>query len=171
MPLESLLSRWIGIIPCLFKRGVDMALTLIGDFLRELLAYLYANISSIPFSISIGAALLLTVMYIASLISSALIKMLLIPAWIFALVTYFFPTLVPREYEVLSLLLFAFMVGIAAVMVKIRSKRLGKTRMDKAISEMLKWMRESHLINPETRLSEQYIQYRLKEILKKNKLY
>ena len=148
-----------------------MTLTLIGDFIRELLTYLYTNISSIPFSISIGAALLLTVMYIASLISSVLIKTLLIPAWIFALITYFFPALVPKEYEAVSLLLFAFMVGITAVIVKIRSKRLGKTRMNNALSEMIKWMKESHLINPEARLSDQYIQYKLKEILKKNKLY
>ena len=148
-----------------------MTLTLIGDFIRELLAYLYTNISSIPFSISIGAALLLTVMYIASLISSALIRMLLIPAWVFALITYLFPTLVPKEYEAVSLLLFAFMVGAAAVVIKVRSKRLGKTRMDNALYEMLRWMKESHLINPEARLSDQYIQYKLREILKKNKLY
>lgn len=153
---------------------MEMALTLMGDLaslLRELLAYLYANISSIPFSISIGAALLLTIMYIASLISSTLIKMLLIPTWIFAAVTYFFPSIIPKEYEAASLLLFAFMVGIAFVIIRIRSKRLGKTRIDNALSEMLKWMRESNLLNPETGLSDQYIQYRLKKILKKNKIY
>ncbi|MEM2123288.1 MAG: hypothetical protein QXE79_06595 [Candidatus Bathyarchaeia archaeon] len=149
-----------------------MALTdYIASLIRELLANLQSSISSIPFSISIGDALILTVIYIASLVSSTLIKMLLVSVWILALATFFFPTLIPEEYEAASLILLASIFAIVAVIIKFRSKRLGRTRIDNASSEIIKWMRERNIINPETGPDDPFIKYKLKEILRKNKLY
>ncbi|MEM3608169.1 MAG: hypothetical protein QW238_04820 [Candidatus Bathyarchaeia archaeon] len=153
-------------VKCIVLAFVDYLVSLI----RDLLANLYADISSIPLSISIRTALLLTMMYIAGLISSMLIKILLVSMWILALAAYFFPTLIPEGYGALFLILLTFIIGITAALMKIRSKRLRESSIDNALSEMLKWMRESDIINSKVRLDDQYIKYRLKEILKKQKL-
>ena len=140
------------------------------SFVEEFFLYLLENVSSIPFSISFGAAVLLTLMFFASMISSALIKLLLIPAWGFALITYFFPTLIPKEFEVASLIIFAAMVGIAALIAKIFSKRLEKTRTDKVISEILDWMKMAQILSTKKHLKDPFIKKRIKEIMKKNKI-
>lgn len=140
-------------------------------FVQEVLRYLHNNISSIPFSISFGAAILLTAMYLASYVSSTLLKMMLVPAWLLSIITYFFPSLIPKEYEVASLVIFGVMVGAGALAMKARSKRLGKTRMEKALVEIVEWMKASQMLNPNLPDSKyDLIKRGVKGILKKNKV-
>ncbi|HID17567.1 TPA: hypothetical protein EYP26_04665 [Candidatus Bathyarchaeota archaeon] len=140
-------------------------------FAQEVLRYLYNNISLIPFSISFGAAILLTAMYLASYVSSTLLKMLLIPAWLLSIVTYFFPSLIPKEYEVASLVIFGVMVGAGALAMKIRSKRLGKARVEKALIEIVEWMETSQILDPNLSDNKRrIIKYGIKRILKRNKV-
>lgn len=125
----------------------------------------------IPFSISFGAAILLTAMYLASYVSSTLLKMLLIPAWLLSIVTYFFPSLIPKEYEVASLVIFGVMVGAGALAMKIRSKRLGKARVEKALIEIVEWMETSQILDPNLSDNKRrIIKYGIKRILKRNKV-
>lgn len=69
----------------------------------------------------------------------------------------------------MSLILFAAMVGIILLIVKRRGRSLGRTRVDKALSEALEWMKEAKLLNPNIQ-QDQDVKYRIKEILKKNKV-
>ena len=139
---------------------------LISEFLR----YLHSNVSSIPFSISFGAAILLTLMYLVSFISSAVIKAMLMPSWIFAAVTYFFPALIPKEHESISLIIFAAMVGLTLVVMKVRKTRLKDSRLDKASSEVVEWMKADQLLHPKIELTDRHIEDRIKKILKKNRV-
>jgi len=132
--------------------------------------YLRSNVSSIPFSISFGAALLLTLMFIVSFISSTVVKFLLIPAWSFAGVTYFFPSLIPKEHESLSLILFAGMIGFLFILFKVRRVRFKKTRFDTAVSEIVEWMKSEQMLNPSVESNEDRVRQNIARFMKKNKI-
>lgn len=145
-------------------------LTILISVIQEFFEYLHANVSSIPFAISFGAAIVLTAMYLASFISSTLIKTLLIPVWVFSVVTYFFPKLIPKEYEFASLAIFATMVFVGTVIMRLRRKPQAQAAMDRALSEIVEWMKASQLLNPNLQTDPEYVQHRIREILKRNKV-
>ena len=98
-------------------------LEIFTSFIEDFVQHLYDNVPSIPFTISFSAAVLLTTMYFVSLISTPILKVLVIPAWFFTIIAYFFPTLIPKEYEFLSLIIFAAMLSIAIVIWKQRRRQ------------------------------------------------
>jgi len=143
---------------------------LLEQVIREFLQYLYINLSEIPFTISLGAAGLLTIMYVASFISSAIIRILLIPTWIFVVLTYFFPSSIPQEYEFFSLVIFAAMIGITILLLRSYRKKKGRTRTDKAVSDILTWMKAESILNPNKPVEYQSIQNKIEMILKRNRI-
>ena len=98
-------------------------LEIFTSFIEDFVQHLYDNVSSIPFTISFSAAVLLTTMYFVSLISTPILKALVIPAWFFTIITHFFPSLIPKEYEFLSLIIFGAMLSIAIVIWKQRRRQ------------------------------------------------
>lgn len=109
-------------------------------------------------------------MYLASFISSTLIKTLLIPVWVFSVVTYFFPKLIPKEYEFASLAIFATMVFAGTVIMRLRRKPQAQAAMDRALSEIVEWMKASQLLNPNLQTDPEHVQHRIREKLKRNKV-
>ncbi len=93
------------------------------EFFEELLLHLESNISEIPFTISFGAAILLTIMFIIHHISAPIIKMRILPAWFCAAITYFFPTIIPKEHETASLIIFGAVIFITIEAYRHLSKR------------------------------------------------
>lgn len=77
---------------------------------NDFLIYLLGNISRIPFTISLGSAMALTFMYVGSFFTSPMVKSLIIPMWTFAIITYFFPNLIPPQLNFLALMIFGLMV-------------------------------------------------------------
>ncbi len=150
-----------------------MILELVTDFLPFIQTFfenLYSNFLLIPFTISFSAAILITIIYFASFISDTLIKMLLVPLWILVIITYFFPTMIPKDYELASLILFAAMIGSVTLVIK-RSHKKGKsTHIDKALSEIVSRMKANNLLNQNHEINEDAIKNLIKESFKKNKI-
>ena len=132
--------------------------------------YLQSNVSSIPFSISLGAAVLLTLMFIVSFISTAIVKVLLIPAWVFAGVTYFFPSLIPKEHETLSLILFAGMIGFLFIVFKVHRVRMKRSRLDTTVLEIVEWMQTERMLNPNVESHEDLVRRNITRIMRKNRV-
>lgn len=81
--------------------------------------YILNNLNNIPLTISFGSALILTLMYIGSFLTTPVIKALLIPMWILAGVTYILPNLIPTQYSFHALFLFmAIYVGTVFIFKK-----------------------------------------------------
>ena len=150
-----------------------MILEVVTDFLpfiQSFLENMYSNFLLIPFTISFSAAILITIIYFASFISNTLIKMLLIPLWVLVIITYFFPTMIPKDYEIASLVLFAVMIGSITVVVKRSHKKRRSTRIDKALSEVVSRMKANNLLNQNREINEETIKNLIKESFKKNKI-
>lgn len=75
--------------------------------LREISDYILRNVSNIPLTVSFGSALVLTLMYIGSVLTTPVIKVLVIPMWILAAVSYFLPNLIPERYSLVTLIVFS----------------------------------------------------------------
>jgi hypothetical protein len=154
------------------ERG-ELILEVVTDFLPFIQTFfenLYSNFLLIPFTISFSAAILITIIYFASFISDTLIKMLLVPLWILVIITYFFPTTIPKNYELASLILFAAMIGSITLVIK-RSHNKGRsTRIDKALSEVVSRMKANNLLNQNHEINEDSIKNLIKESFKKNKI-
>ena len=140
------------------------------SFIQDFIRFLLGNISSIPFTISFGAAVLLTMMYFANFVSDILLKMLVVPMWVFVIITYFFPTFLPKEYEFVSLAIFVVMMGITFVLIKRYRKVREKTRKYKAASEVVTWMKATQLLRSRKKIDEQDIKNKITDILEKYKL-
>jgi len=83
----------------------------------DFLIYLLNNISMIPLTISLVSAIALTFMYVGSFFTSPTVKSLIIPMWIFVIITYFFPNLIPPQLNFMALVIFGLMVaGMFAVL-------------------------------------------------------
>jgi hypothetical protein len=136
---------------------------------REFLYFLYDNLSLIPFTLSFGAAVLVSVMFIASFISGTIIRVLVIPVWVLTAITYFFPTFIPKEYEFTALVLFSGIIVVIFLIVRDVLKTRKKNRVDNVISEILDRMKAQKIFIEE-QLNEQTIENLIKGILRKNKL-
>ena len=137
---------------------------------KVFIEYLQSNVSSIPFSISLGAAVLLTLMFIVSFISSAIVKFLIIPAWVFAGVTYFFPSLIPKEHETFSLVIFAGMICFLFIVFKVHRASLKRTRLESAVLEVVEWMQTERILDPNVESHEDLVRRNMTRIMRKNKV-
>jgi len=140
------------------------------SFVQEFIEFLLSDISSIPFTISLGAAVLLTFMYLANFVSDILLRMIVIPMWVFVIITFFFPSLIPKEYEFVSLILFALMVFIALLTIGRYRKKREKTRKNKAATDISNWLNNRRLLSLRKNYTEQDIKEKIIEILEKYKL-
>ena len=150
-----------------------MILEVVTDFLPFIQTFfenVYSNFLLIPFTISFSAALLITIIYLASFISDTLIKMLLVPLWMLVIITYFFPTMIPKDYELASLVLFAVMIGSITIVIKRSHKKRRNKRIDKALSEVVSRMEANNLLNQEHEINRETIKNLIKESFKKNKI-
>ena len=151
----------------------ELMLEVVTDFLPFIQTFfenVYSNFLLIPFTISFSAALLITIIYLASFISDTLIKMLLVPLWMLVIITYFFPTMIPKDYELASLVLFAAMIGSITIVIKRSHKKRRSTRIDKALSEVVSRMEANNLLNQEHEINKETIKNLIKESFKKNKI-
>jgi hypothetical protein len=145
-------------------------MTGIAYLVEAFIEYLQSNVSSIPFSISLGAAVVLSLMFIVSFISTAIVKFLLIPAWVFAGVTYFFPSLIPKDHETLSLILFAGMIGFLFIVFKVHRVRLKRSRLDGTVLEIVEWMQTERILNPNVESHEDLVRRNITRIMRKNRV-
>jgi hypothetical protein len=139
-------------------------------FFRELIYLLYDNLSLIPFTLSFGAAILVSVMFIASFISSAIIRVLVIPVWILTVITYFFPTFIPKEYEFTALVIFSAIIVVIFLIVRDFLKTRRKNKVDDVVSEIVDRMRAQGVFIEDEQLNIQTLQNLIKGVLRKNKL-
>ena len=140
------------------------------SFVQEFIEFLLSDISSIPFTISLGAAVLLTFMYLANFVSDILLRMIVIPMWVFVIITFFFPSLIPKEYEFISLILFALMIFIVLIIVGHYRKKREKTRKNKAAADISNWLNNKQLLSLRKNFTEEDIKEKIIEILEKYKL-
>ncbi|WP_455276299.1 hypothetical protein [[Eubacterium] cellulosolvens] len=142
----------------------------IFSFVQEFIEFLLSDISSIPFTISLGAAVLLTFMYLANFVSDILLRMIVIPMWVFVIITFFFPSLIPKEYEFISLILFALMIFVVLIIVGRYRKKREKTRKNKAAADISNWLNNKQLLSLRKNFTEEDIKEKIIEILEKYKL-
>lgn len=142
----------------------------IFSFVQEFIEFLLSDISSIPFTISLGAAVLLTFMYLANFVSDILLRMIVIPMWVFVIITFFFPSLIPKEYEVVSLVIFALMIFIAVLMIGRYRKKREKTRKNRAALDISNWLNNRQLLSLGKNFTKEDIKEKIIEILEKYKL-
>ena len=140
------------------------------SFVQEFIEFLLGDISSIPFTISLGAAVLLTFMYLANFVSDILLRMIVIPMWVFVIITFFFPSLIPKEYGVVSLVIFALMIFIAVLIIGRYRKKGEKTRKNRAAADISNWLNNKQLLSLRKNLTEEDIEEKIIEILEKYKL-
>ncbi len=140
------------------------------SFVEEFFQYLLSDLSSIPFTISFGAAILLTFMYLANFVSDILLRSTLVPIWIFAIITYFFPTLIPKEHEFASLAIFAVMIVVAVIAVKQLHRTRNRIRTYGVASDVLAWMKSAQLLSPNRQIREEDMKKKIVEILKRNNI-
>ncbi len=132
-----------------------------------LLTYLLDNILVIPLTISLGSATALTFMYIGSFLTSPIVKSLIIPMWILVIITYFFPNLIPPQYNFMALVIFGLMVaGMFAVLNHKGKLTAIKRRKEIAHSIALRIKEMDKSLKVMDFAMEEVIM----EILKKNKL-
>jgi len=134
-----------------------------GDFL----IYLLDNISMIPLTISLGSAIALTFMYIGSFFTSPTVKSLIIPMWIFVIITYFFPNLIPPELNFMALVIFGLMIAGMFTVLNYKGKLTAtKRRRDVAHSIALR-IKE---MDKSLKIMDFAMEEVIVEILKKHKL-
>jgi predicted neutral ceramidase superfamily lipid hydrolase len=142
----------------------------IFSFVQEFIEFLLSDISSIPFTISLGAAVLLTFMYLANFVSDILLRMIVIPMWVFVIITFFFPSLIPKEYEFVSLIIFALMIFIVILTIGRYRKKREKTRKNRAATDISNWLNNKQLLSLRKNFTEEDIKEKIIEILEKYKL-
>ncbi|MCW4033453.1 MAG: hypothetical protein NWF08_08720 [Candidatus Bathyarchaeota archaeon] len=140
------------------------------SFVQEFIEFLLSDISSIPFTISLGAAVLLTFMYLANFVSDILLRMIVIPMWVFVIITFFFPSLIPKEYEFVSLIIFALMIFITILTIGRYRKKREKTRKNRAATDISNWLNNKRLLSLRKNFTEEDIKEKIIEILEKYKL-
>jgi hypothetical protein len=138
-------------------------------FFREFLYFLYDNLSLIPFTLSFGAAVFVSVMFVASFVSGVIIRVLVIPVWVLTAITYFFPTFIPKEYEFTALVIFSGIIVVIFFIVRDFWKTRKKTQVDDVVSELVDRMKAQGVFIEE-QLNEQTLQNLIKGVLRKNKL-
>lgn len=142
----------------------------IFSFFQEFIEFLLSDISSIPFTISLGAAVLLTFMYLANFVSDILLRMIVIPMWVFVIITFFFPSLIPKEYEFVSLIIFALMIFITILTIGRYRKKREKTRKNRAAADISNWLNNKRLLSLRKNFTEEDVKEKIIEILEKYKL-
>lgn len=142
----------------------------LAGFFGELSVYVQNHISSIPFSISFTAAMALSFMYVSSLVSGVIIRSLLVPMWIFVGVTSLFPSLIPPEYEFLSLMLFGAMVFVTFILLKHRKGFLRMRRRQEAAHRIITWMKGRNYLRPDLEIGDNTVERGVVEVLRDSKL-
>jgi len=108
-----------GLLIVLYITDTFSVKTDLSNFMFGTGDYILNNLNNIPLTISFGSALILTLMYIGSFLTTPVIKALLIPMWILAGVTYILPNLIPAQYSFHVLFLFmAIYVGTVFIFKK-----------------------------------------------------
>ncbi|WP_455277662.1 hypothetical protein, partial [[Eubacterium] cellulosolvens] len=103
-------------------------------------------------------------------VSDILLRMIVIPMWVFVIITFFFPSLIPKEYEFISLILFALMIFIVLLIVGRYRKKREKTRKNKAAADISNWLNNKQLLSLRKNFTEEDIKEKIIEILEKYKL-
>jgi len=159
----------IFILGCITMIAYSMDLSAGKPFrvFDDSLIYLLNNISVIPLTISLVSAIALTFMYVGSFFTSPTVKSLIIPMWIFVIITYFFPNLIPPQLDFMALVIFGLMVvGMLTVLNYEGKLTATKRRREVARSIVLR----VKAMDKSLKIRDFAMEEVIMEILKKHKL-
>ena len=116
--------------------------------LYEISDYILRNVSRIPLTVSFGSALILTLMYIGSVFTTPVIKVLVIPMWILAAVSYFLPNLIPERYSLVTLIVFSGVYLAIVLFFKMREKSVISTKRRMVAREIVQKINSVNFDSP-----------------------
>lgn len=135
--------------------------------LSEASSYVLKNISNIPLTLSFASAIILTLMYIGSVVTTPIIRALIIPMWVLAAISYFLPNLIPERYSLPTLIVFSA-VYVAMIFLFRRWKKGEKQRKIRLVVREI--IQELNTIDWESPYRDLIIEDVIMEILRKHRV-